>query len=70
MIKKSFVDYDGNAYHPDGVLTFIRSCFLPYDEGLTLYFEIGDERIAFRLQWREETQAGIINHLDEYIVET
>jgi hypothetical protein len=67
-IVKVFVDFDGLEHQPGRLLTFIGSSFLPHDDGLTLYFEYIGEQISFRLQWREEAQAVIIENLENYFV--
>ena len=44
--------------------------FLPYDDGLTLYFSQAFEKVSIRLQWREDAQAAIIDNLAAYFVAT
>ena len=67
QVTASFTDYDGGL-HPIGeVWLFKRKAFLPAEDGLTLEIEKGGQLSSIRLQWREETQAGIINYFSDYV---
>ena len=63
-----FADYDGDV-HPAGERwRFLTHNFLPYEDGLSLFVSLDDvQEWHIRLQWRGETQATIIDHLDRYL---
>lgn len=68
-VIKPFTDYD-HQVHPAGeTWTFLHTNFLPYDDGLTLHVQLENTatEIVYRLQWREEEQASIIEHFAEYV---
>ncbi len=68
-VIKAFADYD-KIQHPVGeTWTFVATNFLPYDDGLTLFVTIDNfqKEISYRLQWRQEEQAGIIDRFSEYV---
>ncbi len=65
----AFVDHDG-IVHPVGeTLRFLRSDFLPYENGLSLFVAMpgGAER-QIRLQWRPEAEGPVIDALDQYVL--
>lgn len=56
----SFRDFDGDE-HPEGeVWVFLKSSFLPYDDGLSLFIEREGREEQIRLQWRPEAQEEVI----------
>ena len=68
-IIKAFADYD-KIQHPVGeTWTFVTTNFLPYDDGLTLHIKIDNfqKELSYRFQWRNEEQADILEHFDEYV---
>lgn len=66
-VIKSFIDYD-RQIHPVGeTWIFDTTNFLPYDDGLTLHVIKDNAGVVYRLQWREEEQAGIIENFKEYV---
>ncbi len=68
-VVRSFVDHDG-VDHPVGESwTFLRSNFLPYEDGVSLFVKGADgaER-QLRLQWRAEAEGQILNHLEDYVL--
>ena len=68
-VVKEFFDYD-KILHPVGqTWTFAGTNFLPYDDGLTLFVIIDDlpKEISYRLQWREEQQAFIIENFIQFV---
>ena len=70
-VVQPFIDYDGQQ-HPTGeVWTFVRTCFLPCEDGLTVHVltENTSVKLVFRLQWRPDEQATIIDHFLEYVAE-
>lgn len=65
----AFVDHDG-IVHPVGeTWRFLRSDFLPYEDGLSLFVAMpgGAER-QIRLQWRPEAEGPVIDALDQYVL--
>ena len=68
-VARPFIDYDGQEHHAGEEWTFLRASFLPYEDGLSLFVEsgAGGER-QIRLQWRDEAQGPIIDHLSEYLL--
>jgi len=69
QVVAPFADYDRDL-HPLGERwRFVKKSFLPYEDGLTLWVEKDKRLISFRLQWYAETQAQIIEHFSDYVVE-
>lgn len=67
VVTQAFVDFD-QGLHPVGERwTFIGSSFLPYDDGLSLFVVRDGQRCQFRMQWRDDEQGPIIDHLDRYV---
>jgi hypothetical protein len=66
-VIQSFVDYDGIIHSVGEVWTYQGTNFLPYDDGLTLHVLVNNRALAYRLQWRKEEQAYIIEHFKEYV---
>ena len=67
-VTAAFVDFDGQT-HPVGERwRFLRKNFLPYDDGLSLFVDVGRE-IQIRLQCREEEQGGIVDAFSDYVRE-
>lgn len=67
-VVRPFTDYDGET-HPSGEeWIFVRTSFLPYDDGLSVFVEdeSGQQR-QIRLQWRDEAQGPVIDHLSDYV---
>ena len=68
-VIKPFIDFD-KIVHPMGeTWIFITTNFLPYDDGLTLHVQAENslDEIVYRLQWREEEQAEIIENFRDYV---
>ena len=68
-VAKEFFDYD-KIFHPVGeTWTFAGTNFLPYEDGLTLYVTVEDlpKQISYRLQWRQEEQALIIENFIQFV---
>lgn len=64
-----FTDYDG-IIHPVGERwRFVEKNFLPYEDGLTLVMERNGKNVPFRLQWRAEAQAEIIDNFSDFVEE-
>jgi hypothetical protein len=66
-VIEPFIDFDGQL-HPIGeTWTFLGTSFLPYDDGLSVFVDRAGQKRQIRLQWREEAQGEIIDHLDRYL---
>lgn len=63
-VIRPFTDYDGRLRERGETFVYRGHNFLPYEDGLTLLIDPGG---SIRLQWREETQAQIIDSLELYI---
>ena len=69
-VIKPFTDYDKHVHEPGETWTYVETNFLPYEDGLTVHLTLdGNPKIlVFRLQWRREEQADIIENFKEYVV--
>lgn len=68
-VIKEFSDYD-KILHPVGeAWTFVETHFLPYEDGLTLHVtrENFPKQISYRLQWRPEEQAHLIDNFTQFV---
>ncbi|MES2445473.1 MAG: DUF3601 domain-containing protein [Pseudomonadota bacterium] len=67
-VTAPFTDYDGDL-HPAGERwRFLTHNFLPYEDGLSLFVSLDDaQEWHIRLQWRPETQAAIIDALEQHL---
>ncbi|HMG66065.1 MAG TPA: DUF3601 domain-containing protein [Chitinophagaceae bacterium] len=68
-VIKAFNDFD-KITHPVGeTWTFLRTNFLPYEDGLTLHVSIDhfDKELSYRFQWRNEEQADLIHNFSEFV---
>jgi hypothetical protein len=67
-VIRPFVDYDRQTHPVGEQWTFLRSSFLPYDDGLSLFVSVdGKAERQIRLQWRYAEQGPIIDHFAEYV---
>jgi hypothetical protein len=68
-VVKEFLDYDKNLHHVGETWTFAGTNFLPYEDGLTLHVAIDGfpTQVSYRLQWRQEEQAFIIENFTEFV---
>lgn len=68
-VLQAFTDYD-RVTHPVGeTWRFIEKSFLPYEDGLSLFIERNQQKTSFRLQWRAESQAQIIDNFSDFVTE-
>jgi Domain of unknown function (DUF3601) len=66
-VIKEFTDYD-KIIHPAGEKwTYVGTNFLPYEDGLTLHAIKDNIPVIYRLQWRSDQQAGIIENFKEFV---
>jgi hypothetical protein len=68
-IVKPFTDYDRQVHQPGETWTFVETNFLPYEDGLTVHIRLDDNPkvLVFRLQWRQEEQADIIENFTTFV---
>lgn len=68
-VIKPFTDYDRLEHPVDETWTFVRTNFIPYDDGLTLHVmkEKISVEIVYKLQWKEEEQANLIENFKDYV---
>jgi hypothetical protein len=68
-VIKPFTDYDRHVHAPGNTWTFVETNFLPYEDGLTVHLRLDDDPkvLLFRLQWRQEEQAAIIENFRDYV---
>lgn len=71
-VVKPFTDHDKHVHEPGQTWTFVETNFLPYEDGLTVHLTLDgnpNKVLLFRLQWRREEQADIIEHFRDYVEE-
>lgn len=68
LVVKSFRDYDNYSYEEGNVVEFIGSNFVPYDDGLSLFFVYQGREKQIRLQVRPEEQQEIAHNINKYLV--
>lgn len=67
-VVKPFTDYDRFVHEIGETWTFMETNFLPYEDGLTLHvLNANSTEIIYRLQWRKEEQADIIENFSEFV---
>lgn len=67
LVIKPFTDFDGILHGIGEIWTYQGTNFLPYDDGLTLHVLADNRAVVYRLQWRKEAQADIIEHFSSYV---
>jgi len=65
-VIKPFIDYD-NVHEAGETWIYTGTNFLPYEDGLTLHVLKNGVEAVYRLQWRKEAQAEIIENFKDYI---
>ena len=66
-VIKEFTDYD-RSIHPIGETWIYRGTnFLPYEDGVSVFITVDDHLYNFRLQWRPEEQADIIDNFPSFV---
>ena len=66
-VRKSFVDFDRITHKEGECWIYEGTNFLPYDDGLTLHVLENSRQVVYRLQWRKEEQADIIERFNDYV---
>jgi hypothetical protein len=68
-VIEAFTDFDRQEHPVGEEWTFLRDSFLPYESGMTFFVSYdGKEESTIRLQWRQESQAHILDNLARYVV--
>lgn len=67
VVIKPFKDFDGQEHKIGEAWTYIGSSFLPYDDGLSLFAVIDGKERQVRMQWRDEEQGPVVDHLRDYL---
>lgn len=67
-VVREFVDYDGQVHSVGEIWVFERTNFVPYEDGLTLYVSADGLPVVYRLQWRPEEQAALIENFTNFVV--
>jgi hypothetical protein len=71
MVTAGLEDALYDLHEPGDVWIYRGHSFLPYEDGLTLWIEPTGQKThsSIHLQWRPESQADIVDRLQEYIEE-
>lgn len=67
IVIKPFTDYDGIVHGIGESWIYKGTNFLLYDDGLTLHVISNNNSAVYRLQWRKEEQAEIIENFKDYV---
>ncbi|AMR26008.1 hypothetical protein A0257_02090 [Hymenobacter psoromatis] len=67
-VVQEFVDYDGQAHPVGETWVFEGTNFVPYEDGLTLHVSASGWPVVYRLQWRPEEQAALIENFTNFVV--
>jgi hypothetical protein len=67
-VVREFVDYDHQVHLVGETWVFECTNFVPYEDGLTLHVNLGSLPVVYRLQWRPEEQAAIIENFTNFVV--
>ena len=67
-VVREFVDYDGDCHPAGEEWRFCGWSFVPYEDGMSFFVSLDDrQEWQLRLQWREEAQGAILDHLTDYL---
>lgn len=67
-VVRAFTDFDGALHDVGESWIFLRSNFLPYDDGLSLFVSPdGKAEHQIRMQWRDDEQGPVIDHFSDYV---
>jgi hypothetical protein len=68
-VCREFVDFDGDIHPAGEEWKFLGASFLPYEDGLSLFVTLdGAREWQIRMQWRADTQGGVLDDLSGYLV--
>lgn len=63
----SFTDYDGRVHPVGETWRFIQEAYLAYDDGLSLSIVTQGQGQTIRMQWRDDAQGPVLDHLHRYV---
>jgi len=66
-VIKPFIDYDKIVHRTGESWIYQGTNFLPYEDGLTIHVLKDGMEEVYRLQWRKEEQADIIENFKDYV---
>lgn len=66
-VIKEFIDYDKEVHPVGESWIYIGTAFLPYEDGLSLFVKKDNVETTYRLQWRKEEQAYIIDNFKDFV---
>ena len=66
-VVREFVDYDGGRHLVGETWVFAGTNFVPYEDGLTLHVSAHGLPQVYRLQWRPEEQAALIERFTDFV---
>lgn len=67
QVIREFIDYEQRIHAVGETWTFITSTFAPYDDGMLLQIRQHGELHSFRMQWRPESQARVMDGFSSYV---
>lgn len=67
QVTTAFTDYDKQLHNVEERWIFIKTNFLPYEDGLTLHVLKDDLQMVYRFQWRAEEQASLIENFTDFV---
>ena len=66
-VVRAFTDFDRQVHPVGESWVFGHTNFLPYEDGLTLHVRLGGLPVVYRLQWRPEEQAALIENFTTFV---
>ena len=67
-VVREFVDYDGHRHPVGEEWCFCGWSFVPYEDGMSFFVSLDDrQEWQLRLQWRDDAQGAILDHLTDYL---
>jgi hypothetical protein len=67
IVIKEFTDYDGKIHELGETWTFVKTAFLPYESGLSLFVIESEKEIIYRFQDEAEEQKDLLNDFMNYV---
>ena len=67
QVIREFTDYEQRVHAVGETWTFIFSKFAPSDDGMLLQIRQHGELGSFRMQWRSESQAHVMDCFTSYV---
>ena len=66
-VIREFTDYDLQRHAVGETWTFIAQNFAPYDDGMLIQIRQQGQITHFRMQWRTESQAAVMDDFGAYV---